>query len=587
MKHLTCVRAAVASLALASTEAAGQNAAPPDLVGLWYAKRSFGPDAAGRLIVDRADGGWRAAIAGHTAAVRIAGDTVAFELPDSSGAFTGRFDARRSRIRGHWIQPRTVADGFRFASPLVLERCGADCFAGEVVPQRDQFTFFIPVERRADGSLRAFIRNPERNLGRFIPVARIEADTSGVRLLDARDSVISRGLLRDGVMTVFIPNRGGSYDFRRVRDGAFTFFFPRGHDAARYDYAPPRPRDDGWPVGTLDEAGISRERIRAVIDSLIDTPSDSIGAHRLHALLIARHGRLVLEEYFYGAEADAPHETRSASKTVATVLAGAAMQAGMEVGPATQVYATMRPGVAGLDPRKRALTLEHLLSMSSGYDCDESGERPGDEDRITQQDDDPDWTRMILDLDMVRAPGDSAVYCSINPHLAGAVLSRATGRWLPELWEELVAQPLGMQRYHVPLTPLGNAYLGGGWRFRLRDFMKLGQLYLNGGTWNGRRIVSEEWVRRSTEPRHPMGSRARYGYLWWTLDYPYAGRTVRAYFASGNGGQYVMVIPELGLVIGANGGNYNDRANWQTVLELIPHAILPAVAEGRQSNPRP
>jgi CubicO group peptidase (beta-lactamase class C family) len=188
---------------------------------------------------------------------------------------------------------------------------------------------------------------------------------------------------------------------------------------------------------------------------------------------------------------------------------------------------------------------------------------------------------MILDLDLIRAPGDSAVYCSINPHLAGGVLSRVTGRPLPELMYELVAQPLGMEHYYTPLTPLGNAYMGGGWRFRLRDFMKLGQLYLNGGTWHGRRVVSEAWVRRSTEPRYPMGSQARYGYLWWWTEYPYAGRTVQAYFATGNGGQIVVVIPALDLVVAANGGNYNDAAGAQTLRDLIPRYILPAVLDGR------
>ncbi len=571
MKHLPRIVAVAASLALSASAAAAQTAPPAELAGLWYARRDFGPEVAGRLVVDRANGGWRAAIAGRAAAVRVAGDTV---------AFTGRFDARRSRIAGHWLQPRTVASGNRFATPLVLDRCGTDCFAGEVVPAHDELSFYIPARRRADGSFGAFLRNPERNLGIFVRLARIDADSSGeVRLLDARDSVLFRGALRDGVMTIYIAGRGGSYDFRRVPEGAFTFFYPRGRPTASYEYAPPRPRDDGWPVGTLDEAGISRERISAVIDSLIDSPTDSIGAHRLHALLIARHGRLVLEEYFHGADADLPHETRSASKTMTTVLVGAAMQAGMKVGPATPVYATLRPGATGLDARKRALTLEHLLTMSSGYDCEDSGERPGDEDVITQQEENPDWTGMILDLDLIRAPGDSAVYCSINPHLAGVVLSRATGRWLPDLWHELVAEPLQMRRYHIPLAPLGDAYQGGGWRIRTRDFMKLGQVYLDGGTWHGRRIVSEEWVRRSTEPRYPMGSRARYGYLWWTTDYPYAGRTVRAYYATGNGGQIMMVIPELDLVIGANGGNYNDRATGRTVLELIPRFILPAVAE--------
>jgi CubicO group peptidase (beta-lactamase class C family) len=111
--------------------------------------------------------------------------------------------------------------------------------------------------------------------------------------------------------------------------------------------------------------------------------------------------------------------------------------------------------------------------------------------------------------------------------------------------------------------------------------MKLAQLYLDGGTWNGRRIVSRHWVRRSTEPRFPMGSRAKYGYLWWIMDYPYGGRTVRAFYASGNGGQEAMAIPALDLVIATYGGNYNDAAGLQSLMDLIPHYILPAVDDRR------
>ncbi|HSU13672.1 serine hydrolase [Longimicrobium sp.] len=583
MKHLPRVCLAAVALAMAAPGAFAQRPAAPDLVGLWEAKGRFGPDVAGRLVVDHPAGGWRASIAGRAAAVRVARDSVAFELPDGSGAFIGRFDARRTRIVGHWIQPRTVESGQRYASPLVLEGCGTGCFAATVAPLADAITWFIRIDRRADGTLGAFIRNPERNLGRFIRLHHIEADSAGVRLLDARGQLLTRGTLHDGVMTVSFESRGGTYDFHRVPEGAFTFFHPRGRPAVPYTYTPPLAREDGWPVGTLEEVGISRDRISELVRSLIASAADSIGAYRLHGLLIARHGKLVLEEYFHGEDADHAHETRSASKTVESVLVGAAMQAGMDVGPDTRVYATMRPGARDLDPRAGALTLERLLTMSSGLDCDDGNDAsPGNEETITQQEENPDWYGMILDLKMIRQPGDSAVYCSIQPHLAGGVLARATGRSIPDLMYDLVGGPLGMQGYYVPITPSGDAYMGGGWRFRPRDFMKLGQLYLNGGTWNGRRIVSEAWVRRSVTPRYPMGSRARYGYLWWVVDYPYAERTVQAYYASGNGGQEVMAIPALDLVIAVYGGNYNDGpANFQSIFETIPRYILPAVAEGR------
>ncbi|HEX2076297.1 MAG TPA: serine hydrolase [Longimicrobium sp.] len=578
MKLLLSACVVALSILVTATGARGQAASAPDLAGLWYAKGRFGPDVAGRLIVDRPAGEWRASIAGRMAAVRVANDSVSFDLPDGSGAFIGRMDARRGRITGHWIQPRLVTEGWRSASPVVLEGCGAGCFAGTVAPRADEFTFWLQAAPRPDGTLGVLLRNPERNLARFIRADRMEADSAGVRLLNAQGAPVVHGLVREDEISLYIPGRGGSYDFRRVPDGAFTWFYPRGRPTTSYRYVPPADRGDGWPVGSLEDVGISRERISELVETLVSAPVDSLGALKVHGLLIARHGRLVLEEYFYGEHGDKPHETRSASKTVATVLIGAAMQAGMEIGPETPVYAVMRPGARDLDARKRALTIDHLLTMSSGFDCDDNGdERPGNEDAITQQDQNPDWYGMILDLDMIRDPGAQSVYCSINPHLAGGVLSRATGRSLPDLMYELVAEPLGMRDYHIPLTPLGDGYLGGGWKFRPRDFMKLGQLYLNGGTWQGRRVLSEEWVRHSTADRYPMGRRARYGYLWWLLEYPYAGRTVKAYFASGNGGQEVMVVPELDLVIAVYGGNYNEAAGWLMVTDLIPRYILPAV----------
>jgi CubicO group peptidase (beta-lactamase class C family) len=579
MNHLRSCLIPLFLLGLATT-VHGQAASAPDLVGLWHAKSRFGPDVAGRLVIDRSASGWRASIAGRTAEVRVASDSVSFRLPDGSGAFVGRVQG--GRLVGSWMQPRTVSDGLSYASAAVLESCGADCFAGTIIPRADEFTFFLDVQRRGDGTLGTLLRNPERNLARFIRAERIEADSASVRLLDRTGALRSEGVIRDDVMTVYFGNRGGSYDFRRVPQDAFTFFYPRGRPTAPYTYAPPRQQDDGWPVGTLEEVGISREKISQFIQTLIDAPVDSLGALKSHGVLIARHGRLVLEEYFYGENGDKPHETRSASKTVATVLIGAAMQAGARIGPETSVYGVMRPDAADLDAGKRALTLEHLLTMSSGYDCDDNGDtRPGNEDTVTQQDQDPDWTRMILDVPIIRQPGAQAVYCSINPHLAGGVLSRVTGRSVPDLMYELVAEPMGMRDYYVPLSPLGEGYLGGGWKFRPRDFMKLGQLYLDGGTWQGRRVVSEEWVRRSTQPRYPMGRSARYGYLWWIVEYPYAGRTVQAYFASGNGGQEVMVIPELDLVIAVYGGNYNENAGWLMITDLIPQYILPAVTEDR------
>ena len=113
-----------------------------------------------------------------------------------------------------------------------------------------------------------------------------------------------------------------------------------------------------------------------------------------------RGGRLVLEEYFLGEHADKPHDTRSASKTLVTVTLGAAMQAGMKVGPQMPVFATTSDGAAAMDPRKRAMKLRDLLTMSSGLDCDDgsSEHHAGSEEILTNQDTNPDWKRTVRGL---------------------------------------------------------------------------------------------------------------------------------------------------------------------------------------------
>jgi CubicO group peptidase (beta-lactamase class C family) len=576
----------VAALALvAPAPLRGQPITAPNLAGLWYAKDRFGPDARGRLIVDRGATGWRASIAGRTTQVHVARNAVAFSFPDGSGAFAGRFDAGHTALTGHWIQPRMYLNGGRMASPLTFVPCGSRCFSSEVVPLEDRYTFYVKVTRRPDGTLGAFLRNPERNLGSSIRLDRIEADGGEVRWLDARGAVIERGVLHDGVMTVFIGGRGGSYDFRKLADGAYTDFYARGRPGAPYRYTPPRPDRDGWPVAAAAEVGLSSASITRMMRAIIDAPMTKFGAHEVHAILIARHGKLVVEEYFFGEDRDKPHDTRSASKTITSILAGAVMQSGTKIASATSVYTIMRPRARSLDARKRALTLEHLLNMASGLDCDDWNDDhppPGSEDVFTNQDAEPDWYRLILDLRSVHDPGTKFVYCAANPHLAGGMLSRATGRSIPDLMHDLVGKPVGMGRYYVVVTPHGEAYMGGGWYFRARDFMKLGQLYLDGGTWHGRRVVSAAWVKRSEPPVFRVGRRLEYGHLWWHLRYPYAGRTVHAYAATGLGGQAVMVVPELDLVFATFGGNYGDDAGWTTLINLFPRYVLAGIAPDRR-----
>jgi CubicO group peptidase (beta-lactamase class C family) len=318
--------------------------------------------------------------------------------------------------------------------------------------------------------------------------------------------------------------------------------------------------------------------IQRLVEREVDRPATTVHDPYLHGLLIARHGKLVFEDYFYGYDRATPHDTRSASKSITAALVGAAIESGAELSLSDSVYEAVYGGIAeGLDPRKARMTVEHLLTMSSGYDCDDrDSASPGAEDTMWEQEDEPDFYKFTLALPMAREPGESAVYCSINPNLIGAVLESATGEWGADLLHRMLAEPLGIERYHQNLTPTGQVYMGGGIQWLPRDFMKLGQLFLNGGVWQGRRILGSEFVERATSPLVEMRGR-EYGYLWWRIDYPYRGREVAAFFAGGNGGQLVMGIPELDLLVATFGGNYSDRTGLRIQEEFVPDYILPAV----------
>jgi CubicO group peptidase (beta-lactamase class C family) len=556
-----------------------------ELAGLWEAKRHFGPEVRGTLLVARNASVWRAEIAGRSAFAKVADDAITFELADGKGAFKGKFADGRAKITGHWIQPARVENGREYATPVVLTQHGSDLWRGEVLPLDDEMTLYLMVKVRDDGQVEAFLRNPERNLGGLFEGIFVELDGDIVRLVreggaGANGRSLADGIYRKGKLRLIMP--GGTFDFRRVKADGASDFYPRGRPSVPYAYSPPPPLGDGWPVATLEDVGISRDGVQKFIQMIVDTPINSLHAQEVHGVLIARHGKLVVEEYFHGEHRDKLHDTRSAAKSLTSTLTGAAIRAGVPLDVATPVYRVMNGGTfaPGLDERKRALTVEHLLTMSSGLDCDDrDASSVGNEDVMQSQTAQPDWYRYALDLRMVRNPGEKSVYGGANPHLLGGVLAKAAGRPLPVLFQELLAEPLGIKHYAMNLAPTGDAYMGGGVRFGPRDFMKLGQLMLNEGTWNGRQILTPEWCRRATAPLYELRG-IHYGYLWWVVELPHKGRTVRAFFAGGNGGQVVMGIPELDLLVAFYGGNYSDPVLYVPQREYVPKYILPAVDAG-------
>ncbi|MGH8173620.1 MAG: serine hydrolase domain-containing protein, partial [Rhodanobacteraceae bacterium] len=495
------------------------------------------------MILRKTADGWNADFAGSSFPMRVDGNEIGFDLP-AGGSFRSRIPRDGSAIVGHWTSPPSPVNGFLFAVPVPLTPDGPDRLRGVVEPRDDAFTLYLMVQPRSDGTFDAFLRNPERNLGVQYGVERIVRNGDSLELIGKRQGQAEQGVILRGTLdakaqtfSIDFEGRGGTYVFHR--DDDHSDFYPRGKNPGRYVYSAPPARDDGWPTATLDDVDIDRAGIETFIQALLDMPIESVATPEVHGILIARHGKLVLEEYFHGENRDKMHDTRSAAKSLTATVAGAAIADGAPLKLSTPVYEIMNGGTfpPDLDPRKRAMTLEHLLTMSSGYFCDDSNpDAPGNENTMLDQSDEPDYYRYTLRLPIDSAPGEKTVYCSIDPNLALGMVSRATGESPMDTFDRLIGPALKIDRYAWILDPAGHPYGGGSVQFKPRDFMKLGQLMLDGGTAHGKRVLSRDYVARASSPLRDLNS-IQYGFLWWNIEYPYKNRSVRAYFAGGNGGQ--------------------------------------------------
>lgn len=562
----------VASLALAD-----------DLSGLWKAKKRFGPDAHGPLLIERTNAGYVADFGGRRFALKNDAGELTFTLPNDGGGFHGGKLQANGTILGYWSRAATPVAGLH-GEAITLTPVAPQRWRGMVAPLEDTFTFYLLLKARPDGSYDALLRNPERDAGTQWGVERLVVEGNVWKLMGKRGEVGHGAYDAENHVLRIDGLRGGSYEFERDTDE--SEFYPRGKNPARYEYRPPVALGDGWPAASLDDANIDRPAMERLVQRLIDMPMDSSDAAQVHALLIARHGKLVLEEYFHGEHRDNLHDTRSAGKSVASIIVGAAMQAGAPLTLSTPVYALMKGEVD--DPRKSAMTLENLLTMSAGFFCDDTNDAaPGNEETMDNQSAEPDWYRFTMNVPLATPPGENSVYCSAMPHLALGMAGAAMRESPVTIFDRLVAGPMKMRHYAFGLDPVGHPYGGGSVKMLPRDFLKIGQLMLNGGTWEGRRILSRDYVARASSPLYHLRKIA-YGYFWWVEDIPYKSRSVRSYSARGNGGNTVTVVPELDLVVATMGANYSSVKGIKAAsTNLTPWFILPAVREAGDKRDAP
>lgn len=342
-------------------------------------------------------------------------------------------------------------------------------------------------------------------------------------------------------------------------------------------------RQSGWSLGQADAAGLSAPRLQAMGAAI------RAGEYQhISSVLLARHGRLVYEQYFDGSGLETLRNTRSATKTITGMLIGIAIDRGWLANvrvPVLAFFADKLP-FANPDPRKEAITVEDLLTMSSLLECDDWNVfSRGNEERMYLIE---DWVKFALDLPIRGYPawvpkpqaspyGRSFSYCTAGVVVLGALLERAGMMPVQDFAREALFEPLGISREEWQFTPTGQAMTGGGLSLSSRDLLKLGQLYLNAGAWQGRKIISATWVRESVRPQVQIDGETDYGYLWWIKTYSGGGRRYLSHSMNGTGGNRVMVFPEAGLAAVITTTNYRVAGAHELTDRLITDRLLPSV----------
>jgi CubicO group peptidase (beta-lactamase class C family) len=555
------------------------------LSGVWGAEVRFGTPVQGELTLDRRQGTWRASIGGYQVAAAAKGSEIRFKLPDDIAEFRGIQSATSDVVRGEWIQQGGVILDPQYGSPVELHRIAPFVWRGTIVPLEQRASVYLSLSTK-DGKTTATAGNPESNFFR----RRIYSVTrDGTKILLQSNGQKMEGTWdeKNGVLSLQVVTWLPPFQFtQRTTDDAVGFYprTPSQHGA--WAYMEPVSDGDGWKTSSMRAEGLDEKPIAELIHRILESDPTSTSL-KIQSLLIARHGHLVLEEYFYGFDENRVHDMRSAGKTFAPVLVGIAQAQGAKLMPQTSLYPLFKQygSFANWDDRKAQITLRDVMTMTAGNACDDNNDdSPGNEDKMQSDDKEKDWYKYSLDLAMVKNPGgEDAVYCSGDLNLVGGSVAAATHRWLPEFFDEALARPLQFGRYYVNLMPDGQAYMGGGTYLRPRDQLKLGQLYLDGGVWNGKRVVSKEWVQQSTsvhshfDAKYSLGQKHQYGYGWHIHDLKSGAKNYRVFAAEGNGGQFVIVVPELDLVVGITGGSYGEFDQWyRWELELVPQFVIPA-----------
>ncbi len=271
----------------------------------------------------------------------------------------------------------------------------------------------------------------------------------------------------------------------------------------------------------------------------------------INGLVIVKSGYLIFEEYYKGWQVDFPHQLYSTTKSVTSALVGIAVDQGLFTVDDYVLEFFPEYNFSNVDSRKHNMTVEHLLNMQTGLDWNEwTYDYFNSNNHYNHMLNSPDWVQYTLDKPMATIPGTSFVYCGGASHLLQAIIDRTVNITTFQFAQQYLFQPLGISPGSWGSSPSNVVCGAHDLHLTPRDMAKFGYLFMNNGSWDGRQVISKNWVMDSTRNKHTQvsstnGNPVNYGYQWWvqeeTFDY-------YMYYTSGLFGQRIHCFPELDLI---------------------------------------
>jgi len=305
----------------------------------------------------------------------------------------------------------------------------------------------------------------------------------------------------------------------------------------------------GWEFTSPESQGVDSE---ILTEGLIAVKDKNLN---IHSLMIVRNDLVILDSYFYPYDGSTYHDIASVTKSITTTLIGIAADQGiLDVDDPILSFFPDRK-IANLDHEKEQITIRHLVSNSSGYLFNERD----DAATISVMTENEDWIQAALDPPLAHKPGTHFAYYSPGMHLLSAILQESTGMTEAEFADANLFKPLGIDEFYWPSDPQGYTVGLGDLCLYPEDMAKIGLLFMQQGKWEGKQIVSSKWINQATKKQLAAepDRGEDYGYGWW-ISRP--DEEIPYYRAEGRGGQNIIVVPSMNMLLITTGGGYDFDA---------------------------